>query len=166
MWKRLIVCAAMLPALAVQGAQAAPTAAVTLEAFQPDSLERIVANQNGKPFVLIVWSLDCQYCQASMKTLAQEKRKRKDLNVVTLSTDSLADPQAVVLIRKKLLSVGMTNNAWAFGDAPAEQLRHAVDAKWHGELPRSYWFNARGERVAYSGVITGATIEKMTHPKM
>lgn len=154
MLKKLIVGAAVLWAFAAHAGNA-------LQPFEPESLARILATWKGKPFVLIVWSLDCEYCQVSLKTLAQEKRKRKDLNVVTLATDSLTDVQAAALIRKKLASAGMTGNAWAFGEAPAEQLRYALDPKWHGEMPRSYWFNARGESVAYSGVLNAATIAKL-----
>jgi hypothetical protein len=29
-------------------------------------------------------------------------------------------------------------------------------------MPRSYWFNARGERTAYSGTITPAVIARMS----
>jgi hypothetical protein len=109
----------------------------------------------------VVWSLDCEYCQASFKTLAQEKRKHTDLTVITLATDAAADAQTAGLITKKLAASGLAANAWAFGAAPSEQLRFAIDAGWHGEMPRSYWFNARGEKVAYSGVITPATVEKL-----
>jgi hypothetical protein len=56
----------------------------------------------------------------------------------------------------------MTRNAWAFGSTPPEQLRYVIDPKWHGEKPRSYWFNARGEKIAYSGVLTPATIQKLS----
>lgn len=135
--------------------------ASALQAFEPDGISRIVASQKGKPFVLVVWSLDCEYCHVSMNNLAQEKRKRKNLNIVTLSTDSLQDAQAVSLMKKRLQAVGMRSNAWAFGNAGPEQLRFAVDPKWHGEKPRSYWFNARGESVAYSGAITAETIAKL-----
>lgn len=135
-------------------------AAQGINAFHPDSLTRIITSQKGKPFVLIVWSLDCEYCQISLNTLSQQKRANKNLNVVTLATDTLDDAQAVALMKKRLSSFGLTANAWAFGSAPPEQLRYAIDAKWHGEKPRSYWFNARGEGVAYSGVITAAMIEK------
>lgn len=139
----LLLCAA-------QGAGAAPA----LQAFQPDSMARIVAAQKGKPFVLVLWSLDCEYCLTSFTTLAEEKRKRKNLTVVTLATDALGDAQAASLMKKKLAASGLNSNAWAFGPAAPEQLRYAIDAGWHGEMPRSYWFNARGERVAHSGVIT------------
>lgn len=131
-----------------------------LRPFEPDSLARMIEEQNGKPFVLVVWSLDCEYCQTSLKTLAQEQRKRKDLTVVTLSTDTVSDPEAVTQMQKRLASLGMTGKAWAYGTAPSEQLRFAIDPKWHGEKPRSYWFNARGERMAYSGVLTSAMISK------
>jgi hypothetical protein len=135
--------------------------ATIVQPFEPDSMGRLVASQKGKPFVLVIWSLDCTYCQASMKMLSEERRKRKDLKVVTLSTDSATDAQAVAQIRKKLASVGMSADAWAYGDAPHEQIQYAIDPKWHGEKPRSYWFNAKGESVAYSGVITAATVAKL-----
>ncbi len=156
-WK---ACACALLAwwvLALPGARAA----ATVQPFEPDSLQEIVASQKGKPFVLLVWSLDCEYCQASMKTLVQEKRKRPTLRVVTLATDSAADPQAVAMMRNKLSSVGLTSHAWAYGEAPPEQLRYALDPGWHGEKPRSYWFDGRARKKAYSGVITPAVIEKM-----
>jgi cytochrome oxidase Cu insertion factor (SCO1/SenC/PrrC family) len=158
----MAISARNLAACVLFAAAAPAYAAITIQAFEPDTLEQIVAKQKGKPFVLVVWSLDCEYCQASLKTLSQEKRKRKDLQVVTLATDPLADPQAVALMKKKLEAVGMSSNAWAYGNAPPEQLRYVLDRKWHGEKPRSYWFNAQGERVAYSGVITAETIAKMT----
>jgi hypothetical protein len=137
-------------------------AASAIQPFEADSLTRIVENQKGKPFVLLVWSLDCEYCQASLKALAQEKRKRKNLDVVTLSTDALDDAQSAALMRERLTALGMTRNAWAFGSTPPEQLRYVIDPKWHGEKPRSYWFNARGEKIAYSGVLTPATIQKLS----
>lgn len=133
----------------------------SIQAFEPGSMSEIVAAKKGAPFVLVLWSLDCEYCKASLEALRQEQAKRKNLRVVTLATDSIADPEAVVLIGKKLVSLGMTANAYAFGEAPPEQLRYAVDPKWRGELPRSYWFNARGESVAHSGLITPALIAKL-----
>jgi hypothetical protein len=163
-FKAVLACAAALSTLSAFAVYAAPAAALTaapaVQAFGPDGMARIVASQKGEPFVLLVWSLDCVYCQASMKTLGQERTKRA-LKVVTLATDAVDDAQSLALIRKKLRAARLTDNAWAFGGAPAEQLRYAVDPKWHGEMPRSYWFDARGERIAYSGVITTEVINKM-----
>jgi len=154
--RRIIVACSLV--LCAAAAHASSTA---IHSFEPNSMAHIVESHQGQPFVLIAWSLDCAYCEASMKTLAAEQRKRKNMAVVTVATDALDDPQSVALIKKKLASAGMMANAWAFGAAPAEQLRYAIDPKWHGEMPRSYWFNARGERVAYSGLITPAIVERM-----
>lgn len=148
----LVVLCALVPC--------AVNAGPTLQAFEPDSLAHIIDTQKGKPFILVVWSLDCVYCQASLKTLAQERRRRKDLTVVTISTDAADDPEAVALMQKRLGALGMTRHAWAFGMAPPEQLRYAIDPRWHGEKPRSYWFNAHGEKTAYSGVITAGMIAR------
>ena len=153
-WMNAMAC---VLALSMMSAQAAPA----LRPFDADSMARIVAGHKGKPFVLVVWSLDCEYCLTSLDALAQEKAKGR-LDVVTLSTDPIEDPQAGALMRKKLEAVGMQDNAWAFGAAPPERLRYAIDPKWHGEMPRSYWFDARGERTAHSGLITPQMIARFT----
>ena len=133
----------------------------SIQAFDPASMAQIIQSQKGKPFALVIWSLDCQYCQSSLRALGREKRKHKQLKVITLATDPLSDTQAAALLRKRLESAGLTTDAWAFGSAPPERLRYAIDAGWHGEMPRSYWFNAAGERVPYSGVLTPAMIARL-----
>jgi thiol-disulfide isomerase/thioredoxin len=137
------------------------TAGNILQHFEPTSLQGIVEQHKGKPFVLFIWSLDCVYCQASLDHLAQAKRDNKALIIVTLSTDLAADPQAAEMMQKRLSELQLASNAWAFGSAAPEKLKYALDPKWYGEKPRSYWFNAQGERVAYSGVLNPATIEKL-----
>jgi hypothetical protein len=131
-----------------------------IRAFGPDSMQRIVDAHRGEPFVLVLWSLDCAFCGESFHTLEQARLHRKDFAVVTVSTDPVDDPELGPLIREHLSKFGMDHDAWAFGALPPERLRYAIDRSWHGEKPRSYWFNARGERVAYSGVITAAVIDK------
>lgn len=157
--KRMIA-AILLATLALLGNLA--QAGARIKPFEPDSLDRILNAHKGRPFVLILWSLDCVYCQASLAVLAQEKPARPGLNIVTLATDPLDDPQAAALVAQRLRKLGLTRDAWAFGAAPPEQLRYAVDPKWHGEMPRSYWFDAQGKRAAYSGVLTPAMIDKLS----
>jgi len=150
------------PVVALALALVAPLAHATgIQVFEPGSIERIVQKQEGKPFVLVVWSMDCEFCQASLDTLSRERKKRKDLNVVTLSTDWAADPVLVPMMQKRLAALGMSDNAWAFGALAPERLRDAVDPKWRGEKPRSYWFNAQGGKTSYSGLITPAVIDKL-----
>jgi thiol-disulfide isomerase/thioredoxin len=134
-------------------------AAGKVRAFEADSLPAIVASHAGKPFVVVVWALDCDYCQPSFKALAEAQRRNK-LAVVTIATDRAGDAQAVRFIEKKIASTGLSAQAWAFGDAPEERLRYAIDPKWHGEMPRSYWFDGSGNRLAHSGVITPDVVAK------
>lgn len=134
--------------------------AVTVKSFEADSMGQIVEARKGKPFVVVLWSLDCEYCTASLETLARVRQQRQDLNVVTIATDAMEDPTLRLMIEKRLSKFGMTEDAWAFG-GPPERLRYAIDRRWHGEMPRSYWFNAKGEKTLYSGVITPAVINKL-----
>jgi thiol-disulfide isomerase/thioredoxin len=153
----------LLNLLLIAVCQLNPVAAQATEkirAFEPESFRQIIAGERGKPFVVMVWSLDCDYCQASFQALARAKQK-KGLDVITIATDRADDAETSRLIRKKLETSGLASNIWAFGSAPAEQLRYAIDPKWRGEMPRSYWFNTRGEAVAHSGLISEQTIAKL-----
>lgn len=53
----------------------------------------------------------------------------------------------------------MLDQAWSFGSKSPEQLRFAIDPRWHGEKPRSYWYDAQGTRAAYSGLISAERVE-------
>jgi thiol-disulfide isomerase/thioredoxin len=150
--KLLLLAACQLNLVAAQSAE-------NIRTFEPESFNQIIAGERGKPFVVMVWSLDCEYCQASFEALARAKQKN-GLDVITIATDRADDAEASLQIKKKLKASGLASNIWAFGSAPAEQLRYAIDPKWRGEMPRSYWFNARGEAVAHSGVINAEIIEK------
>lgn len=145
---RLLAAAAI--ALSSMGAV---HAAEAIHVFGPESFRQIVASKAGKPFVVMVWSLDCAYCAQSFEALTEAKRKH-GLDVVTIATDPADDGESVKLIAGKLAAYRMTGNAWAFGSSPPEQLRYAIDPKWRGELPRSYWFGADGKAVAHSGLVS------------
>ena len=130
-----------------------------INAFGPDSFGQIAASAKGKPLVVMVWSLDCSYCEPSFAALAQAQRR--GVKVVTIATDSVDDDEAVTLIRQKLAGSGLHAETWAFGPAPVEQLRHAIDPRWRGEMPRSYWFDGKGGVRAYSGLITAERVASM-----
>ena len=155
-YKRKLLAGWAMLTLFISFAYAAPG----MRAFAADSLQGIVHENKGKPFVLVVWSLDCSYCQTSLGNIAAERGRGRNLRVVTLSTDAFDDAEAMAQAALRLKAVGFAENAWAFGDAPPEQLRYALDPRWHGEKPRSYWFDAKGNRTAYSGVITPEVMDK------
>ena len=153
---RLLLLMLCMSALLARSAAAAEA----VHAFEADSMARIIATHSGKPFVVMVWSLDCEYCAASFATLARLKRDKR-IAVVTIATDRADDPESVAAIRAKLAASSLSTETWAFGDAPPERLRHAIDARWRGEMPRSYWYSADGAVRSHSGVINGGVAERM-----
>ncbi len=155
--KKTLITALLL--FTTQFAMTVAHAESSMRPLMPDSFHQVVADHKGKQFVVLVWSLDCQYCQRSFKTLADAQRDT-GLNVVTIVTDHTSDTEAIRLARKKLVVSGLKAEMWAFGDASTERLRYSIDPAWRGEVPRSYWFNARGEVTAHSGIITAAVAKR------
>ena len=155
MKNRLYVLVALLCIFCIPAWATNPVAS-----FEPDSLSRIVAARQGRPFVLMMWSLECTYCMANLELLAREKKKRPDLDVVTISTDAAMEAGIASRIRSKLHSTGLKTETWGFGNRPPEQLRYAIDPKWHGEVPRTYIYDSQGQRAAYSGKVTEEHLEK------
>ena len=141
---------------------AAAPARTQIVPFEAASLDKIVNAHKGRPFLLLVWSLDCAFCKASMAELARQQRLGSRLAVITLATDPAGDADAKAQLAERLRGAGLTSTNYAFDDAPPEQLRYAVDPKWHGELPRSYWYDGQGKRRAYSGALTAEVIAKFT----
>ncbi|MEB0140626.1 hypothetical protein QN363_16480 [Undibacterium sp. CCC2.1] len=142
-----------------------PVQAAEMREFTSESMDSLIHNQKGKPFVLVLWSLDCEFCQASLAALGKSKKTNKNVRVLSIGTDSLLDPQNLQLMKQKLQSYGLSSKAWAFGEEAPERLRFSVDPTWHGEMPRSYWFDAHGKRTAVSGVIDAAEINQFFHQK-
>ena len=130
-----------------------------IKSFGPDSFAQIAASAGGKPQVVMVRSLDCSYCEPSFQALAEAQRR--GLKVVTIAADPADEDEATTLILRKLAKSGLRAETGAFGPAPTEQLRHAIDPKWRGEMPRSYWFDGKGQMRAYSGLITAERIATM-----
>ncbi|MDQ0140383.1 TlpA family protein disulfide reductase [Cupriavidus necator] len=153
--RRQLLAAAAVSALALLAgtANAAAQADDRVAVFDSANAARIAASQDGKPFVLMVWSLDCVYCKHNFDALGKLRARHPGLRVVTLSTDSA---EALPQLRQVLQRVGLTRHAWVFGHEPQERLRYAVDPDWMGEMPRTYFYRADGQRQGVSGVISAS----------
>ena len=153
---RKLLTLASLPAIATlcAGALASPTIA----SFESDGMAKILASEKGRPFLLLVWSLDCTFCHASMKNLASAEN-RDEFDVVAVAVEPADGPANEEAITAATSKLGPKTTVLAFGDESPERLRYSIDPKWHGELPRSYWYDADGRRLtAQSGLITSANI--------
>lgn len=127
---------------------AAVAAAQELQPFVSGSLKEIVATRQGKPFILGLWSLTCAHCRDELTLLSSLKKRYPKLDLVLVSTDTPAD-RADILATLGQFGLGRAE-AWVFADDFAERLRFEIDPKWHGELPRSYLYDASTFR-AFSG---------------
>ncbi|HLF98292.1 MAG TPA: hypothetical protein VI457_14210 [Methylococcaceae bacterium] len=149
---RVLVLLPLLAWLTPSAAAPAP------QPFQADSLQRIVQIRQGKPFLLVLWSLDCSVCMKELDTWSGLLKKQPKLNLVLISTDApeLAGEAAAVLEMRGLGAA----ESWIFAEGDSPELRYAVDPSWYGELPRSYFYEANGQRRAVSGAIEEAELNR------
>lgn len=125
--------------------------------FALDTLQDIVQSQRGSPFWLVLWDLDCPYCVKSLSNIAQAQRRDPKLRVITVSTDSTDQSDA---IKARLTQLGVRGDAYAFSSATAEQLRYSIDPDWMGEKPRAYFYREDGTRTTFTGVLKDAQLTR------
>jgi thiol-disulfide isomerase/thioredoxin len=119
--------------------------------FRSGSYREILDGHQGKPFVIAFWSLSCTHCPAELKLLGRLRHEHPKLDIVLVSTDSPADarPSADFVARQGLAG----SEQWIFDDAMPERLRHEIDRRWFGELPRTHFFDRMHQREAVSGTL-------------
>jgi thiol-disulfide isomerase/thioredoxin len=113
--------------------------------------EEILAARQGKPLMLMLWSVDCSTCLKELGLLSETVRNHPNLDVVMISTDDAAvSDQAQALLEKHRLS---NIESWIFAHANDPSLRFEIDSSWFGELPRTYFYTADHKRMALSGAL-------------
>lgn len=129
-----------------------------LAMFQPGSYQAILQQQQGQPFVLVLWSLECSHCMGELQMLGELLAERPQLRLVVVSTDTPADSGELSQV---LAQHGLgAASSWVFAADDAARLRFEIDRTWYGELPRSYLFNAQHQRAAHSGVLKRDELER------
>lgn len=135
----------------------AASAAENVRPFTVGSLDQILAPRAGKPFILVLWSLECQYCPAELKMLSELKRSHPKLDVVLVATDTVTDtPQ--VGARAKSYGMGKVEQ-WVFAEEMPERLRLEIDGRWYGEVPRTYFYDQKHQREVKTGLISKKFVE-------
>ena len=86
-------------------------AAETVRPFTQGSLAELLAAREGKPFILVLWSLDCQYCPTELKMLSELKRSHPNLDVVLVATDTISD---AAQLASKAETYGMSKRSNGF----------------------------------------------------
>lgn len=127
-------------------------AAESVRPFTPGSLEKVLGPREGKPFILVFWSLDCQYCPTELKMLSELKRSHPALDVVLIAIDSVNDTPQLI---SRTESYGMTKaEQWVFAEDMPERLRFEIDRRWYGEVPRTYFYDRKHQRETKTGLVS------------
>ena len=142
---RGLLLVAMLTFMSAAGA------AESVRPFTLGSLAQVLDARAGKPFILVFWSLDCQYCPTELKMLGELKRSHPALDIVLIATDSVSDiPQLI----SRAESYGVNKvEQWVFAEDMPERLRFEIDRRWYGEVPRTYFYDQQHQREARTGLI-------------
>ena len=129
----------------------AASAAESVRPFTLGSLAQVLDARAGKPFILVFWSLDCQYCPTELKMLGELKRSHPALDIVLIATDSVSDiPQLI----SRAESYGVNKvEQWVFAEDMPERLRFEIDRRWYGEVPRTYFYDQKHQREARTGLV-------------
>lgn len=124
--------------------------------FESGSMQKILDSRAGKPFLLVMWSLECPPCRKEMDLLAEMRRQHQALDIVLVSTDS---PEVADRVASAVEQHGLGEaESWLFA-GPAQRLRYEIDPGWYGEMPRSYFYDADHARAAVSGALEESQIQ-------
>jgi len=134
------------------------------------SFQQIVTAHAGKSFIVAMWSLSCTHCGADLEIFERLAKKYPQFNLVLISTDSPEQEAALQRTLGKYQLVPATKRqgkveSWVFADSYTERLRFEVDSQWYGELPRTYFYDAKGKATAISGVLDEAETEQWVKGK-
>lgn len=138
--------AALALLLSVAGPAAAASALRPFDAASPATIR---AEQAGKPFVLAFWSVTCEPCREEMGEWGRWARAHPGVAVVLVATDPASQRAAVDRMLRAHDMRGV--QTLTFADEYTERVRHAIDPRWRGELPRTYFLDAAHRAEARTG---------------
>lgn len=137
---------------------APPVAAGELLPLERGGFLDIVAARQGRPFIVVLWSVGCAPCVQEMPLWRAAMADNPDLDLVLISTD---EPEHWPRVRQILARADIPRaETRAFGETSALRLRFEIDRAWQGELPRTFFYDAAGRRTVHVGAISAAKINE------
>ncbi len=128
-------------------------------AFASGSYRQILANNANKPFMLVVWSINCPSCLKDMELLSSIHKIKPELKMIMLAADEPSATEQIQQILEKNQLAEIEN--WAYADDNTQKLQFEIDPKWYGELPRTYFFDKAHQRTGVSGVLSKEDYDEM-----
>jgi thiol-disulfide isomerase/thioredoxin len=128
-------------------------------AFTSGSYQQILAANANRPFMLVIWSINCPSCLKDMELLSNIHKSRPDLKMIMLAADEPGSTEQIQQILAKNQLTGI--ESWAYADDNTQKLQFEIDPKWYGELPRTYFFDKAHQRTGVSGVLSKEDYDAM-----
>lgn len=119
--------------------------------FVKGSFAQILAENAGKPLLITFWSETCTYCMEELAMLGNLRREYPDREIVVVATDPFLDEK---IIWQTLTRQGLQlADTWVFGEHFPEMIYRDVDKSWRGELPLTFFIDARGKQHKQLGIV-------------
>lgn len=155
---RGVFAAALLALATTAVAAAAPTGMTPLMASEVPAL--LAPPAHGERIVML-WALDCVYCEPNMRALAKLQRAHPhEVQLVTVDTDDIRTARAAAM--KRLAAARMQGYpARGYAAASPQQINFLIDPTWGGELPRTLVIRADGSKLAISGALSAEQLRRI-----
>lgn len=154
----IFVTGLILWCLMIVANAASATTSASIKPFVATSMQDILSARQGKPFILGVWSLSCTHCRDDIALLSSMSQRHPELDLVFIAADSPDEAEAAAQTINRFPFVKMEH--WIFADDFIEKLQYNIDKQWHGELPRTYFYNASHQMRAFSGKLDATETER------
>ncbi|MBK6617509.1 MAG: TlpA disulfide reductase family protein [Nitrosomonas sp.] len=123
----------------------------TIHPFVKGSFAQILAQNAGKPFLMVFWSETCTYCMEELTMLGKLQKKYPEQAIVVVATDPFLDEKIVwKTLAEHDLRLAYT---WVFGESFPEIIYRDVDKGWRGELPLTLFVDAQGKQFKHLGIV-------------
>ena len=118
--------------------------------LDPAGVKALRAAHAGKPYVLSLWSVHCAPCTEEMAVLREMRAKHPGVEIVFVAADPPDEKEHIA--RYLARNDPGPAKLYRYADDFEERMRYAIDPRWHGELPRSYFVDASGAVETRTGV--------------
>jgi len=135
-----------------------------LKLFDVGSFEKIVKEKDKKDHLVILWSFDCPPCIKELQKVSVLNQQYPEYQLTLINTDGLEEQARVKTLLEKYNLQALDN--WIFSDTDEEKLRYDIDARWFGDLPRSYFFPVKGKIKRLKGALTSAELLELFQPTL
>ncbi len=128
--------------------------------FSMEAFEQIKSINQGKPWLTVLWSVDCPPCYKELALIQKLRSQYKLYPVIIINVD---DTNEVAEQRPEVISqFGLDDLPnYYFKDGQGDKQRYSIDPYWYGELPRSYYIDAKGKFHGKSGLLKEKQLIKM-----